>query len=389
MFSHATRGANKAISTMNPLLRSSLNHIKPGLAIIYEKRSFSTSNDKQVNYTHLSPISSNQNGKSWKSELETKRSRYRKGSLDNFDLSDKETVFQTTSRDVDLIKEDCFSNIILSSSEGMKLHYGDFGIMPSSKSTPTDLLKHELLIPSDSSGVLRIRHHTPFMIEAFNIETSFALPIASIPTIIQEYDKIKESGVFKISAPITAEMARHLNIKIQEKIFFDPNKEKFYEETTSVLNKPNEYTNSSSTFMNFQRNKPGVDNSTEMHYHPGNRKLIIFTLDKEAGVSLNFCGIAEDPADRKDTESFLKFPENSMIELDFPVYTHHKFHGDFVCLSLHTQEGPNIIEAVKSGTLTAGFLESATVFSGKNAPQTWHVSLPEVPPNQKKPSRER
>jgi hypothetical protein len=136
---------------------------------------------------------------------------------------------------------------------------------------------------------------------------------------------------------------------------------------TSIVDKPTHFNKSSGTLMNFeksfQRKSVSNTNTTGSHYHPGDRRLHILTTNKKAGATLNFCGINEDPTKRKDCEVRLVFPKNSLSVLKFPGFTHHKFHGEFVCMSVHPMVGHNIIDAVQSGTLLKGFLESATVFS--------------------------
>ena len=64
--------------------------------------------------------------------------------------------------------------------------------------------------------------------------------------------------------------------------------------------------------------------------------------------------------------------------LNFPPYTHHKFDGEFVCVSVHPREGINLIEALESGLLPKGFLESATVFSKTldDKKEQWNLSKP-------------
>ncbi len=94
--------------------------------------------------------------------------------------------------------------------------------------------------------------------------------------------------------------------------------------------------------------------------------MVIFTTDKPSSATLNFCGISENPDEREDSKVHLKFEENSIMVLNFPHYTHHKFCGEFVCVSIHPNEGLNLIEALQSGNLSAGFLKTATIFSKTN-----------------------
>ncbi|MBL6664235.1 MAG: hypothetical protein ISQ34_00125 [Rickettsiales bacterium] len=175
---------------------------------------------------------------------------------------------------------------------------------------------------------------------------------------------------------IPPETAKILSINLQRAIYEDKNNEYFYEEVTAKKYSPTKYNRSSGTLMNFETDLLGVERRTESHYHPGERSLYIVTTNKTAGVTLNFCGIVESPDDRKDCEVKLEFPKNSILSLNFPPYTHHKFNGEFICMSIHPREGANLIESLENGTLPKGFLESATVFSPKG--ESWRVSNPEA-----------
>ena len=171
--------------------------------------------------------------------------------------------------------------------------------------------------------------------------------------------------------------AKRLTLELQTKIYRDYKKENFYEEVTSRVYPPTTFNPSSGTLMSFEAVDINAQKgeATAMHYHPGQRSLHIITTNKAAGVTLNFCGIAENPDEREDSKVHLDFPNNSMIVLNFPPYAHHKFHGEFVCLSVHPREGKNLIEKLRSGDLEGGFLESATVFSKNNQDKDqWNVS---------------
>jgi hypothetical protein len=159
-------------------------------------------------------------------------------------------------------------------------------------------------------------------------------------------------------------------------------KQKFHQETTFVAYAPTKYLKNSGTPMDFEGLLSGT---TPTHYHPGERSLYIFTTNKDAGVILNFCGIKESPGKRKDCEVKLAFKKNSLNVLNFPPFTHHKFYGEFVCISIHPREGENIIQALASGTIPVGFLEFATILSEENKEENkkeeWSLSLPQAIPN--------
>jgi hypothetical protein len=171
-----------------------------------------------------------------------------------------------------------------------------------------------------------------------------------------------------------------MSLMIETRILNDPNQERFHKELTLPIYKPTieKGINHSGTFMHFGNEADGEneEGASDMHYHPGQRSLHIFTTSDTAGVILNFCGIKENPEDRKDSEVYLEFPKNAMVILNFPPYTPHQFYPKFVCTSVHPQEGSNIISAAKSGQFDGKFLEGATVISGK---QEWKISQPEQP----------
>lgn len=375
---------------MNPILSKVLNSIKPGFANIYAKRPLTTTSDNLVKYNFW-PIDREEAialSQGLFKKLYIPSSKLGRNPLN---LEDAQTVFQTASYDIEIMEEDRFGKIMVISSDGMKLHYGNRGIIPSAKLSPRNLLNYQLEIPAHSQGVLNIRHHTPFLLESFNTKDSFALPFAQTFQI-NEFDekRIIKKGLIRIDIPLGEDLAEKLRKTIKERIFNDPKKENFFEETTLMISKPNHYTQSSSTLMNFQEKTSGNSGTTNSHYHPGDRTLVIFNADESAGVTLNFCGIAENPDNRKDCESFLKFPNNSMFILDFPAYTHHKFHGQFACISSHPKDGPNIINTLESGNLSTGFLENATIFSETHEDQKkWHLSTPDAPSTKNNATRER
>lgn len=288
----------------------------------------------------------------------------------------KSEVMQVKTEDIEVNRYDKFGQIIIASKDDINVRYGNKGIAPSAKKKPIDLLEYDLAIPAKTFGVLDIHKHVPFLIEAENPKEVLALSSSNLTSVF-DYEENKKKYSFDLILPLPKEVAKLLFIKFQDRIFSDRANEYFYEEITSKAYKPTKHNRSSGTLMNFESEELGSENSTNMHYHPGERSLHIFTTNKPAAATLNFCGIAENPDERKDCEVHLDFPKNSFIALNFPPYTHHKFHGDFVCLSVHPREGENLIEMVKSGNLPKGFLETATVFSAtEESKKKWNLSLP-------------
>lgn len=288
----------------------------------------------------------------------------------------KRQVLRPRLEDIELDERDKFGQIIFISESDTTVKYGKSGISTSFGKSPHDLLDQKIIIPRNHFGVIDIPKHTPFLIDSDNNSGKFAVSTCEMEQVPNHEDNIKRYSM-KVACPLSEDDAKRLNLEIQHRIYHDYSKELFNKQATSKVYKPTIYNRSSGTFMNFESEDYKKDKTTAMHYHPGERSLHIFTTKKPAGVTLNFCGVAENPDERKDTEVHLKFPENSMIVLNFPPYTHHKFHGDFVCMSVHPREGQNLIQAVGSGTLPRGFLESATVFSStKEDKDKWDLSIP-------------
>jgi len=292
---------------------------------------------------------------------------------------EKPAVLQVTTPDTERDFPDEFGTVTCASTKKYKVKYGKYGIMPSETKTPVDLLTQELLIDGGNVGIVTIRKHVPFRIETEDPDQTFVMHIrGEVSEVFEHKDNIERYSLNTLAKLESPEQAKQLSLSLQKKIFHDKGNEYFYEEVTSKVYKPTIHNRSSGTLMHFaQANK-----ATASHYHPGERSLIIVTTDKPAGVTLNFCGIAENPDKRTDCKKYIKFPKNSLIVLNFPPYTHHKFHGEFDCMSVHPREGINLIEAVQSGTLSKGFLESATVFSKtENDHNSWKMSLPEARKN--------
>lgn len=358
----------------NPVLKDLLNTVSPGFSNIYSRHLSTSNRNDLIDYTHMTEISGDDLEKT-ASCLAKKIKINPRLPITRINLQDSQ-VMQTSLHDVELTESDRFGQILLASQEDILVHYGDTGISPSENVTPRDLLKYKFIVPKNSFGVLDIKNHTPFLIETKDATQSFALGASKLLNVVKyDLEEIKSRGSMT-SIELPESVSRMIHIKLQERIFSDRTNERFYQEMTAIADKPTESNTNSGTLMNFERLKFGIDNSTDLHYHPGDRRLHIFTIAKEAGVTLNFCGIAENPDKRKDCELRLDFPVNSMVVLKFPAYTHHKFHGDFACMSVHTMEGKNILNAVKMGTLPKGFLESATVFSPKDNQDNWKMSIP-------------
>ncbi len=352
------------------ILKQNLNRLTPGLHFIY-KRHFAN----KLSANPLSPI--------YYTPLQSKISTEDMGRISQIINRNKSTilnlkeakVLQVATEDIEISDDDKFGSIILASEGGFRVRYGDYGIMPSSLIKPLDLLNKDLEI-KEQFGVLNIRKHIPFLIEAKNPDQCLALNMAELSEVY-DYEINKSRFSLNVVCELKPEQAKQMSLALQNKIFYDKSNEYFYEEVTSKVYKPTIYNKSSGTLMNFANNDPMQDNKTASHYHPGERSLIIITTNKPSGVTLNFCGVAENPEHRKDCEQYVEFPKNSMLALNFPPYTHHKFHGEFDCLSIHPREGANLIEAVQSGTLPKGFLESATVFSKTDKDsEKWDISKP-------------
>ena len=263
-------------------------------------------------------------------------------------------VMEISSEDVGNVNNK-FGQITIASGKDTIVRYGDIGIKASENTSPEDLLKRSIIVPRGVS-VLDIEQLRPFRIEA--IKEAF---VSTESPLERTYAHRENIGRYSLNHLFTMPPidTKRLSLRIQDRIFNDPKMEAFYEESTSALYRPTIYNKSSGTLMDFENN---AGKTTDMHYHPGERVLLIVTTAKTAGATLNFCGISENPDIRTDCNVELNFPQYSIMALVFPPNTHHKFHGDFVCLSVHPREGMNIIDAVNSGTIPMGFLENAPPF---------------------------
>jgi hypothetical protein len=298
-----------------------------------------------------------------------------KGDGNRIDLENKEKVLIARTEDIEKSKADKFTQVLIVSENGGIVKYGEEGIAPSKSKKPADLLNKEVVIPALSLGVLNVKKHVPFSIVVTNPLSAFALAASQLGTVLNHEENIQRYSLTTLFQ-LKPEDAKRFTVKLQNRLFDDSSMEQFFEELTSVLIKPTYDNRSSATIMNFE-NDQDQSRTTDSHFHPGERSLFIITTAKPSGVILNFCGVKESPEKRKDCEKALKFPSNSIVILNFASYVHHKFHGDFSCISFHPREGLNIIEAITSPprNFPKGFLESATVFSKSDKdPESWQLS---------------
>ena len=356
----------------NNILRQTLNRFNPAIYHIHIRKfsdRFKLNPATLIDYGIIKDIRVSEEAvTSMSKELDNKKSPL-------LNLA-KPKVLQVATEDIEISDKDKFGTLTIASAVSFHIRYGEYGIMPSLKSTPTDLLTKELLIQGGSLGVLSIKKHVPFLIDSKDPSKTIVLNATELREIYKHEENITRYSMDKI-CDLKPERARQISLALESQIFDDRNNELFYEEVTSKVYKPTKYNKSSGTLMNFTNNDPR-DKTTAMHYHPGDRVLMIVTTNQTSGITLNFCGVAENPEHKKDCEKFIEFPKNSMIVVNFPAYTHHKFMGNFNCISIHPKEGENLISAVQSGTLPRGFLESATVFSKtKNEDDSWKLSVPE------------
>lgn len=357
---------------LSPVLNSLLRQIGPSFGAIYTKH-FSSSVQKlsEIKFTSLKSIDPDDTDRF----LEKLSSKV--NSKNRIDISS--SVYITSSDDIELFSEDKFGQIILVAKDDISVNYGEQGIAPSKDISPDQLLKKSIQIPRDHFGVLDIPHHTPFRIMAKPQEV-FALKACELKEVLDHENNIQRYSLTKV-VELPSETAKIISLRLEQSILENKKNEYFYEEITSRLYAPSNHNRSSGTLMSFDSD--GLDknekyNTTASRYNPGERSLYIITTHKPAGVTLNFCGIHEIPEERKDCEVNLKFSKNSLMVLNFPPHTHHKFDGEFVCISVHPREGGNLIEALESGLLPKGFLESSTVFSKTldDEKEQWNLSEP-------------
>ncbi len=345
-----------------------------------------TTDDNLVKYTQIARVTEEEI-KKMKETLETDLRphsfRVKEGKITIKD--NKSEVFQPISRDLESINSR-HKKIILASSDDINIRYGEPGKSTSLEKSPEDLLSRDFHIPGGYFGIIGIKLDAPFQIINDNRAVIFATPlIGNYFTKVTPYnrnDVLKKSSL-DVMVTLHENVARIITLKLQEEIFGNIKKQKFYEETTVVVDEPSEFNTNSGTLLNFEVTRSEGSNSTASHYHSGDRKLIVFTIGKEAGAILNFCGPNESPEDRKDCEVIWKFPPNSICVLKFPTRTHHKFFGDFVAYSDHTEDGPNIRDAEKFGQQPElGFLEKNTSFSLESQKKVENI-INSISPNPK------
>ena len=359
---------NKKISNTLNLILNGAGH---GYSSIYQSRLYSSEAEDNlpIQYTKIKSVEDTEIDNFL--ILPNKLQKYPKGTL--LDMK-RRKVFQVANQDISISPEDKKGQLVVFSKDDINIKYGDRGVAASAFISPSGLLKKEYKIPAKSFGVIDIQEHVPFRIDTRD-EQSFVMSSSQLLEVPTYEEGISRYSLSKI-IEVPAETAKILSLNLQRTIYEDKNNEYFYEEVTSKQYPPTKYNRSSGTLMNFEKEEDESTKRTDSHYHPGERSLYIVTTNKSSGVTLNFCGIAESPDDRKDCEVALEFPKNSIVSLNFPPYTHHKFRGEFVCMSIHPREGVNLIESLENGTLPRGFLESATVFSSKGDEENWKLSAP-------------
>ena len=348
-------------------------HLVPGFGAIYRARRASTL--AGPTFTRISDFS----GKPMSDHIDVLSKAiplYPHGT--RLDLS-KPEVMEVKTEDVELTKKDGFGQLITTSKDDILVRYGKRGIAASREKSPRDLLTDYLIIPK-GSGVLDIEKHRPFLIETKDPSSSLVLTSCKLCKTPTYEENVRDFSVTKLIS-FSRQGAKIENLKIQQLILENRKSEQFHKETTLVSFYPTKRNRSSGTWMMFDALDPFTKadyDSTAMHFHPGERVLLIFTTDRPVTIKLNFCGVEESPDKRKDCEVEIELEKNALTALAMPAYTHHKFYGEFACMSVHPREGHNIIKAVESGTLPKGFIESATVFSKKeDEEEQWRLFEPE------------
>ena len=341
-----------------------LESIQPGLSHIYRKNLSTSSKQSPIFSVEYIPLATKVPAEYIKKLFLDLPQKARGDISQILDLSSRE-IKRVSIQDVELSFKDQYGTITLASLIGATIKYGEYGKMPSKSVSPLQLLNNKLHILPKSVGVLNIRKHVPFLIETPNPSQTLALCTGGSLSIVGDYKTNMNNCSLKILLNLDEDEAMDLSLGMQIRIQKDRNKEKFYEETTSKITEPTSNLPFSATLMNFATSiASGFDNTT-MHYHPGDRMLIICTTNQPAGVKLNFCGVKQAPDDHPDTEIIKDFPPNAMSVIIFPAYVHHKFFGQFTCISVHPKDGLKFIKEMTKGNLSKGFLESATTFSEK------------------------
>ena len=290
-----------------------LNSLSPAYSPIYHnKRSISLSAKEPINFIEIKKMSGDDIS-TVALGLKNNIIYHPKGQ--NLDLVTPK-ILQVRDEDIELTEEDKKGKIILATKDDLEILYGERGKVASKESPPSKLLTKKYVVPGGSFGVLGVDKHVPFQIKASDRENVVAIASCNLTNFLSIEDSLKRYSM-DLLTDLPVDVAKRISIKIQGRIFEDRGNENFYEEVTSKVFTPTEHIRSSGTLMNFERKQFGIDNTTDSHYHPGERALLIFTTEKEAGVTLNFCGTEESPEDRKDCEVRKDFPRNSFLMKTF------------------------------------------------------------------------
>jgi len=378
---HFIKNTTKASLTLRQQVL--LNGIKPGLASIAQKRLFSSddnlhkhSEERFVRYTTISEDASVfERIKSATDGAHVKDGKkFTKASLQ------QQKVMIGKPGDVELRENDAYSKILVVSKSKatlpLTIRYGGRGVAPSPTKTPEQLLERSFTLPKGEVGIVGIRNHVPFSFDSASEDEAEILPLDDL-RVVKEYDReeIEQRSSMTKVLELPNYIARTINAEMVKKVCSDTKHEDFYEETTLPLIKPDATNQSSETAMIFDYEEGIGKHATKSHYHPGDRVLYVFTTNVPSGVTLNHCGINEDPNKCPHTAVHYDFPPNSLIILRFEESNHPRFKGKFTCISGHPKDGKNIIENIGKGN--AGFLASATVFSQENGNvDIWDADLP-------------
>ena len=151
-------------------MKQTLSRIQPGLYYI-QQRNFGNLLDKSrvlplVDYSKISASGNMLWDNVIKSEI-------------GLNLRDPE-ILQVKPEDIEISEKDQYGCILLISDEQVIVRYGEYGIAPSETKTAIDLLQHTLEIEPRTSGVLNIRKHVPFRIEALVPSKTVAMAMTKL-----------------------------------------------------------------------------------------------------------------------------------------------------------------------------------------------------------------
>lgn len=277
-----------------------------------------------------------------------------KNGKESTDICNHENIVEYKSRDL----KDDYGQIMCISSKDITVQYAKQGYKPKSKDDVNRMLNNQITLPKNTLMCLLIPSHTLFKI---NLGSDYFIKYGNNITQNISYTDIDKQYSLNTLLPLGNLEADNIFRLISQTINKDPNKEYFFDEITSKQVLPNNNLPTSITYMEFKEQE-----SSPTHYHPtGERMLFIINKNSQSGATLNFCGINEAPDACPETERKISFPQNTLSVLRFPAYTHHKFFGEFNCISIHPQEGKKLIEAIEQGGNQKGFLELATIISKK------------------------